>query len=319
MAMKAEDAAPSVDDARRTFSAALGEGLSAARDRLRRLRGDPPHVVILESGTDDERTALALWYAALLDCPNAGDRGPCLSCPTCLQIGARVHADLSVLDPRATSMLGGRPAETSGKTGGVGVDSIRELRAILSDAVHGDGCRVTLLLEAQALNPSCGNALLKVMEEPYPHVHFVMTVPHRGRLLPTLVSRGWTLTLPWPDPWAADPGTLDAMRALADFLRTGRAWFASTGGRGANAMNADKARRLLVAVRKELSAGIAGRPVTGSPSEVFARLSPAGQAYAADVLSQAQTSVDCNVNPGLVMDWMGARLFASTRRLAGRT
>ena len=312
--LKTDDILPSVEEARAALTPALSERLGGIRTILARLRDDPPQVIVLEGGSEDERTTIALWYAALLECPDARADGPCLECPTCLQVGARVNADISVLDPRTTSMLGGHPAVNESKTSAVTVENIRELRSIVADAAHGTGRRVTLLLEAQGLNPSCGNALLKVMEEPRKGVHFMMTTPHRARLLPTLVSRGWTLTLPWPEAFAKDAELAEWMDALTEFLASGRRWFGMTGARGAGAVANAMARRLIAATQKELAQAMAGQSVSGTPGDILARLSPAGLAYAADVLNSAQESIGYNVNPSLVLDWMAVKLRASTAR-----
>lgn len=49
--------------------------------------------------------------------------------------------------------------------------------------------RVVILSDAQAMNPSAGNALLKVLEEPPQRTILILTATRASDLLPTIVSR----------------------------------------------------------------------------------------------------------------------------------
>ena len=92
-----------------------------------------------------------------------------------------------------------------GREGSIKIETVRELRTILGEAPRGDGKRVVILAEAQSLGVEAANALLKSLEEPRPGVCFLLLAPQRERLLPTLVSRGWVVTLAWPE--AGTPST----------------------------------------------------------------------------------------------------------------
>lgn len=292
-----DDTLPSPEEAREAFAAALGPRQERARGILHRLQAEPPQVMIMEGGSVDERTAMALWYAALHSCQEPS--APCLNCPECLRVGAYFHADVAVLDGRA---------------GAIGIDAVRELRASLSEAPRGEGRRVVLLLEAQALGVEAANALLKSLEEPRDRLCFALLAPQRERLLPTLVSRGWVLTLAWPEYSAEVPAAMRPwVQALDEFLATGQGLFARTAVKGA--LDADTARQLLVCVQKSL-AGVMASPAA-RPDPLAAHLAflpPAGQAYATDLITQAQTSLDFAVNPALVLDWLGVRLYQAVKR-----
>ena len=278
--------------------AALTPALDARHDRVRaamlRLRNAPPQVLLLEGGLEPERFSMALWYAALLNCTAPGNENapPCRACPACLQIGAELYADLHIIDGRDSSIK---------------IDSIRELRALIGEAPRGGGTRVVVLAEAQALSLQAANALLKSLEEPRPGTVFVLLSPQRERLLPTLVSRGWTLTLAWPDVTAPLP---DAMRewagALARFLRKGQGWFELTSGKGA--VDAQTARQVVLTVQKALAAVTAGRNA-GELGLMLEQLGPAGRFAVRDVLTNAQESLDFMINPALVLDWLVTRMF----------
>ena len=80
--------------------------------------------------------------------------------------------------------------EGSGSSGEISVQSVRDaLFEANKAAVTADGRRVILIKNAQMLNQSSSNALLKMLEEPPRGVIFIMTVNQDSDLLPTLISR----------------------------------------------------------------------------------------------------------------------------------
>ena len=301
----AEETQLSQQEARQAFVPALSPALERIRTTLQSLANNPPQVLVLEGGCAEERLATAKWYAAQLNCPHATPAGPCLDCPVCLQTGAGVLQDCTVLGVQEP----------------VTIEAVREVRVRAAEAPHGGGWRVIVLAEAQFLRVEAANALLKVMEEPRPNLCFLLLAPQRGRLLPTLVSRGWVLTLPWPLPDANDaslPEDLQSWVAALDaFLGTGRGWFEKTSAK--NAVDADLARRLILTVQKNLAATLGQHAVPDCRLGIrFANLPDAGCVYVDDVLAQCQRSLDLPtpVNPALVLDWMAVRLYLAVRRSA---
>jgi DNA polymerase-3 subunit delta' len=289
--MSEQPGCPSPQDAREAFLPALAHG--KARRALRGLRADPPRSLLLEGGTDGDRLALALWYAALLNCPQAGEKDePCLECPACLQTGAGMFVDLHVLD---------------GRDSGIKADTIRALRPLLGEAPRAGGTRVVLLAEAQALSVQAANALLKSLEEPRPGTIFILLAPQRERLLPTLVSRSWVLTLPWPDP--AEPPPQDLLpwsESLAAFLQSGKGWFALTAGKGA--VDANSARQVVLLCQKALAGAIAGREA-GGLGRALAQDRPLRYLQLRDILADAQEALEAAISPALALDCMAARMF----------
>lgn len=85
----AKNAAPPEPDARTlaqaAFAPALGAHLAGVRARLLALAVHPhaplPQVLLFEGGSEDERRALALWWAALLHCARNGAQGSSASAP----------------------------------------------------------------------------------------------------------------------------------------------------------------------------------------------------------------------------------------------
>ena len=297
---QADEHEPNAQEARQAFNAALIPVHTRVRAVLGRLMHKPPQVLLVEGALEEERRAMAKWYAALINCPHAsaGEKAaPCLECPTCLQIGGEVFADLHVLD---------------GGLGRIKIDTVREVRALLGEAPHGGGVRVIVLAEAQALGLEAANALLKSLEEPCPGTVFVLLTPQRERLLPTLVSRSWTVTMAWPDtapvdnvpPWG---------EALVLFIQSGSGWLDAISGKGA--VDAALARRLLLAVQKWLTAEAAGR--VSEYSSVFAVLNRE-RLFVFDLLSRAQETLEAGVNPALVLGWLATQLHVVFVRAGGR-
>jgi len=251
------------------------------------LAKSPPPVVLLEGGTADERLALAMYYAAGLNCPEGSP--PCGHCRVCRQVETGTYPDVILFDGREESIK---------------IEPVREMRSILGQKPRGQGKRVVVFHEAQELTIPAGNALLKCMEEPGEDNVFVLLAPQRERLLPTLVSRSWTLTLAWPDSLETEPG--EWSRALAAFLENGRGWFERTQTKGA--VNRSTAFEAVISWQRDLARAMAG---TG---DLFsARLGPGGLRRFDLVLDMAQEALVCGVNPALVLDWAALRAFGLSR------
>src|SRR5881227_3789569 len=69
------------------------------------------------------------------------------------------------------------------------VDDIRELRENVALAPMGGGRRVYILDEAHMLSTQAWNAFLKTLEEPPPHVVFVLATTEAHKVPPTIVDR----------------------------------------------------------------------------------------------------------------------------------
>lgn len=316
-------ALPTPEQARAAFALALGPSMAPLRRKLLRLKGLAPQLLHLEGASAAERVSMALWWAALLNCETraqseAGGQSesfsaqePCLACPTCLRLGANMYADLIVMDGREASLK---------------IEDMRALQPLMGEPPHFGRRRVILLIEAQTLTDAAANSLLKVLEEPNAGTCFVFTVAQRERLLPTLVSRGFVLTLPWPVPGMAVPETFEpgspasaqaeALRqweqALLDFVRHGQGWFGKSGARGA--WDANTAQHVLLLVQKALADVLAQResPLALALKQKLKPLDPQLAKVRLldmdEVLARSQEALQAMVNPTYVMDWMASRL-----------
>ena len=104
---------------------------------------------------------------------------PCGFCPSCIMAKNKTHPDINVFGRGKTS-----------------VDDVREMirEAYLAPNV-GDK-KVFILEGADKFNAQSQNAMLKILEEPPKGVYFVLTAANKNAILPTVLSRTFTV---YPD------------------------------------------------------------------------------------------------------------------------
>ena len=261
----------------------------AAFDRLKavldNLGAAPPQVLLLEGGSEAQRMDTARYWAMRINCPTAGTTGtPCLVCPSCQQIAAGEHLDLAAYDGRISNR---EDEENPGPVRAFNMERVRELKVRLRDAPHGQGRRVVLLMGLSLTRDEASNALLKALEEPSNTTVFVLLAPQREQLLPTLVSRSFCLTLPWPDCHADDPAMQPWEDALAQFLVQGQGFLDKVAGKGA--IDASGATRLLLCCQKAMSRILSGRHNPARPLDAaLVLLHGKGRAAACQWFAEAQ-------------------------------
>jgi DNA polymerase-3 subunit delta' len=128
------------------------------------------------------RSTAAIAFAAALLCADGG----CGTCDTCHAVLGDTHADVLRYVP---------------STPQISVDVVREeLIPVASRLPSYGGYRVVLLEDADRLNDSSGNALLKAIEEPSPRTVWLLCSPSSVDVLPTIRSRCRVVPLRTP-PW----------------------------------------------------------------------------------------------------------------------
>lgn len=121
-------------------------------------------------GVGKRTTALAL--AAALNCEE--DPAGCGRCGSCDKIARDLHPDVIGVVPDGAQIK---------------IEQVRAVTARLAYAPHEGKTRVIVIDEAERLNASASNAMLKSLEEPRPHTRFVLVSSAPHRLLPTIRSR----------------------------------------------------------------------------------------------------------------------------------
>lgn len=114
------------------------------------------------------------------------EQKPCGSCRPCLLLKKNVHPDLLVI--------------TQEKPGAaIKVEQIRNLQQEVYQTAQCAKHRVIMIHPADELNRAAANALLKVLEEPPRHAHFILIAAHLDTLPATIMSRCQTYQVPEPE------------------------------------------------------------------------------------------------------------------------
>lgn len=95
-------------------------------------------------------------------------------CKACVKIRSGNHPDIIHIKPSGAYIK---------------IAQIRSLRDVLAMKPYEARMRVVIISDARAMNPSAGNALLKVLEEPPDRTVLILTAIQSSDLLPTIVSR----------------------------------------------------------------------------------------------------------------------------------
>ena len=103
-----------------------------------------------------------------------------------------------------------------GETGKITIDQARDLIALTETKQKTD--QFIVIDHAEKIQPEAENAILKLLEEPREHYHFVLFTSEPHLLLPTILSRASLYILREPGtlkrPPAVDPRTLDQAKRL---------------------------------------------------------------------------------------------------------
>ena len=130
------------------------------------------HAYLFSGPRGTGKTSTARILAKALNCENLQDGEPCGVCESCLAIDAGTSYDVQELDAASNN----------------GVNDVRELIGRVSLGSPGR-TKVYILDEVHMLTAQASAALLKTLEEPPPHVVFVLATTDPQKVLPTIRSR----------------------------------------------------------------------------------------------------------------------------------
>lgn len=153
-----------------------------------------PNAWLFTGKENTGKTAFARFVAQALLCETPmADHQPCGECTSCHLFAQKSHPDFYEITPELPE-----DGATGRKLLQIKIDSVREIvDHIYLTSVRG-GKRVVLVQPAESMNIQAANGLLKVLEEPPPHVIFLLVTHARDKLLPTIKSRCRQMVLPEP-------------------------------------------------------------------------------------------------------------------------
>lgn len=140
------------------------------------------HQAYIFSGTRGVgKTTIARVFAKCLNCQNGEmpQLVPCDQCSACLEIKAGRHIEFLEVDAASRT----------------GVDDMRELLESVQYKPTNARFKIYLIDEVHMLSKSSFNALLKTLEEPPPHVIFLMATTEVEKVPKTVLSRCLQLNL----------------------------------------------------------------------------------------------------------------------------
>lgn len=156
------------------------------------------HAYLFAGPRGTGKTSLAKILGKSLNCQNTEgpSTAPCLECESCRTIADGTALDVLELDAASNR----------------GIDDIRDIRDRVNQQPVLGRYRVYILDEAHSLTTDAANALLKTLEEPPPHVIFILCTTEPHRLPDTVRGRcqSFTFLRPTPDE------LLEALRRISN-------------------------------------------------------------------------------------------------------
>lgn len=119
------------------------------------------------------KTSTARIFAKALNCPEAVDGSPCLTCRTCEAISKGMAPDVIEIDGASNN----------------GVEDVREIRESANYAPMECRYKIYIIDEVHMVTRAAFNALLKTLEEPPAHVIFLFATTEAHKVPDTILSR----------------------------------------------------------------------------------------------------------------------------------
>ncbi len=135
--------------------------------------GRVAHAFLFSGPRGSGKTSTARILAKTLNCHNGKPGEPCNTCPSCVEIAAGNCMDVLEIDAASNR----------------GIDEIRELKEKTRYNPARDRNKIFIIDEVHMLTTEAFNALLKTLEEPPPHVVFILATTEYHKIPATILSR----------------------------------------------------------------------------------------------------------------------------------
>ncbi|MEE8465052.1 MAG: DNA polymerase III subunit gamma/tau, partial [Dehalococcoidia bacterium] len=155
------------------FSQLVGQEHVSTTLRQALRQGRVSHSYLFCGPRGSGKTTTARIIAKAVNCLDIQDGDPCDACTNCRSVNGGQFMDIIELDAASNR----------------GIDEIRDIREKVNFAPAQGKRKVYIIDEAHMLTDAASNAFLKTLEEPPPHVIFVLCTTEAHRILPTIISR----------------------------------------------------------------------------------------------------------------------------------
>lgn len=137
-----------------------------------------PHALLFSGIDGIGKLLMAKMLAKSLLCPNFKENNTaCGYCNSCKMFDEQSHPDYYFLEPE-------------GKTRKlIKIEQIRQMQSQIALSPYLSDRRVVIINDAQYLNDTAGNSLLKTLEEPVGEVFFILITSNKDMILSTILSR----------------------------------------------------------------------------------------------------------------------------------
>ncbi|QAU23900.1 DNA polymerase III subunit gamma/tau [Dyella sp. M7H15-1] len=216
------------------------------------------------------KTTIARIFAKSLNCERGESADPCGECSVCTAVDAGRFVDLLEIDAASNT----------------GVDDVREVIENAQYAPARGRFKVYLVDEVHMLSKPAFNALLKTLEEPPPHVKFLLATTDPQKLPVTVLSRCLRFNLKrlLPDQIAGqmrhilgaehiefeDPAMVELARAADGSLRDGLSLLDQAIAYGGGSLKADEVRAMLGSVERGQVLGLLDALAAGNGQALMA-------------------------------------------------
>jgi len=143
--------------------------------------GTFPQTFLVEGGTLETRLSFARFLANMIVCKGGGEK-PCGICSACIKCRANSNPDIK--------QYGEEKENYTFK-----VETSRQIRQDAFVIPNDSDKKVYIITEAQNMNDSSENALLKILEEPPHFDYFILTCSSKSAMLDTIISRASLISL----------------------------------------------------------------------------------------------------------------------------
>ncbi|HEX7589522.1 MAG TPA: DNA polymerase III subunit gamma and tau [Demequinaceae bacterium] len=158
-----------------TFADIVGQD-HVTEPLMQALRSDRvAHAYLFSGPRGCGKTTSARILARCLNCAEGPTDTPCGKCDSCVELARGGTGSVDVVEIDAASHNG--------------VDDARELRERAAFAPARDMYKIFILDEAHMVTPQGFNALLKLVEEPPPHIRFIFATTEPEKVIGTIRSR----------------------------------------------------------------------------------------------------------------------------------